>query len=185
MTILPISISATLQELRKEAKFRWFIEWVASPHYKQSKEFDQSPPSPDYLHIVDQLKRNQASLLTQFRPGHVPLNEILYRIKQAPSPDCPHCGTGFIESIFHFLLACPHYSRPRGKLLLTLNEHIISIPFILGNPIAIPHFLRYVSETKRLRSTFGEVRPKDNLVILSKSEIKLTRRQSPDDHEEI
>ena len=29
--ILPISISATRQELRKEAKFRWFIEWVASP----------------------------------------------------------------------------------------------------------------------------------------------------------
>ena len=161
------------------------MEWVASPRYKRSKEFDQSLPSPDYLHIVNQLKRNQASLLTQFCTGHVPLNEILYRIKQAPSPDCLHCGTGFIESIFHFLLACSYYSRPRGKLLLTLNKHVISIPFILGNPIAIPHFLRYVSKTKCLRSTFREVQPKDNLVILSKSEIKLTHRQSPDDHEEI
>ena len=151
--------------LKKAEKFRWLGEWFTSPRWKRSREIDPSLPSPDYIQIVDQLKRSQASLLTQFRTGHVPLNEVLFRIKRAPSPDCPYCGLGFKETIFHFLLACPRYSGIRGKMLLTLNQHIVSIPFLLGNPTGIPHYLRFVSDTKRLRTTFGEVRPNDDLVI--------------------
>ena len=181
---LPVSISATRQKLKKDAKLRWSSEWFTSPRHERSKEIDNSLPSADYLHIIDQLTHNQASLLTQFRTGHVPLNETLFRIKRAPSPDCPHCGLWIKETIFHFLLACPRYAYIRGKLLLTLNQYIVSIPFLLGNPIGIPHFLQFVSSTKRLRTTFGEVRPSDDFKIKSKLELKHTRLHPLDKFEE-
>ena len=60
-----------------------------------------------------------------------------------------------------------------------MNQYIVSIPFLLGHPISIPHFLRYVSDTKRLRTTFGEVRPDDDFVIKNKSELRISRLHLP------
>ena len=40
--------------------------------------------------------------------------------------------------------------------------------FLLSSRTGIPHLLRYVSDTGRLRATFGEVRPHDDFVIMEK-----------------
>ena len=169
---LPTSISATRQQLKNRLKTRWKGEWSTSTRFKRLLAIDHSLPSQDYLHIISQLRRNQASLLTQMRTGHAPLNEILYRIKKSDTPDCPHCGTGFRESIFHFLLSCPHYTSARRTLQSSLNRHALSIPFFLGTRSGIPHLLRFIANTNRLRTIFGDVRPDDDFVITEKNEQK-------------
>ena len=88
---LPVSIAATRQVLKKKLKTRWQTEWRSSKRYAGSNRIDPSLPSDNFLHIIDQLRRNQASLLVQLRTGHVPLNAVLHRIKKAESADCPHC----------------------------------------------------------------------------------------------
>jgi ribonuclease HI len=166
---LPISISATRQSLKQDLKNRWQSEWSSSPRYERLQKIDNSPLSNDFLHIIDQLRRNQSSILIQLRTGHIPLNEVLHRIKKADSPNCPHCRNGFRETIFHYLLTCPHYANARRILQANLYREASSIPFLLGSRTGIPHLLRYISDTKRFRATFGEVRPDNDFVIKPKS----------------
>ena len=169
---LPTSISAARQSLKNKLKTRWKGEWSSSARYDRLLAIDHSLPSDDFLNIISQLRRNQASLLIQLRTGHVPLNEILYRIKKATSPDCTHCGPGFRESIYHFLFICPHYMHARRILQSSLNRHALTFPFLMGTRSGIPHLLRYVANTNRLSSTFGNIRPDDDLIINEKNEPK-------------
>ena len=169
---LPISISVTRQTLKKKLKIQWKGEWSSSPRFARSQEIDRSLPSDDYLNIIEQLRRNQASLLTQLRTGHVPLKVILHRIKKTNSPECPHCRHGFHETIFHYLLICPHYTKARRYLQAELGPDAHSIPFLLNAKAGIPPLLRYISNTKRLRATFGEVRPDDDFELTTKTKQK-------------
>ena len=132
---------------------------------------DGNLPSDNYLHIINQLRRNQASLLTQLRTGHIPLNVILHWIKRSETSDCPHCRNGIRETVHHFLLTCPHYVNARRLLREALTCDSSSIPFLLSARNGIPHLLRYVSDTNRLKATFGEVHPADGFEIREK-EIK-------------
>ena len=167
---LPVSISATKQLLKKKMKARWQIEWKTSKRYADANSVDATLPSDNFLHIIDQLRRNQASLLTQLRTGHIPLNTILHRIKRAESAECPHCKKGIRETIHHYLLTCPRYAAARRLLLQAkLKRDSSSIPFLIGSRIAIPRLLRYISATKRFSTTFGEVRPKDNFILKNKT----------------
>ena len=176
-TPLPVSVSATRQFLKKKMKNDWNLEWSSSPRYADASTIDSSLPSDDYLHIIDQLRRNQASLLTQFRTKHIPLNVILHRIKRSDTPDCPHCKNGIRETIHHFILTCPHYANARNLLRAKLKRDASSIPFLLGARNGIPHFLRYVSNTNRLKATFGEVRPDDDFVLKEKEPKKKNQPQ--------
>ena len=177
---LPVSISATRQHLKKAMKARWQTEWKASKRYTASNKIDPLLPSDNYLHIINQLHRNQASLLTQFRTGRVPLNTILHRMKKHDTPECPHCKNGTRETIPHFLLDCPHYATARRLLQSKLRREASSIPFLLGTRRGIPHLLRYISNTNRLKTTFGEVRPADDFKLKEKE----TTKQTNEDDEE-
>jgi len=165
---LLVSVSATRQLLKKEMKNRWNTEWQASPRYANAKNIDGSLPSDDYLHIVDQLRRNQASLLIQLRTGHIPLNVVLHRIKRSETPDCPHCKNGIRETIHHYLLTCPHYETARRQLRVKLPRDSTSIPYLLSARNRIPHLLRYIGNTNCLKETFGEVHPTDDSVLKEK-----------------
>jgi ribonuclease HI len=165
---LPISIAATRQNLKQRIKQRWIDEWTKSPRAARLLKIDKKLPSNDYLHIIDQLRRNQASVLTQLRTGHIPLNTVLHRIKKTNSPDCPHCGNGYKETVFHLLLTCPHYNNARRVLQSKLRSKASSIAFLLGTRTGIPHLLRFISDTNRLKATFGEVRPEDNFTLKPK-----------------
>jgi len=174
---LPVSISATRQYLKKMIKTRWETEWATSPRHARMNKIDGYLPSDNFLEIIDQLRRNQASVLLQLRTGHAPLNEVLYRIKRSETPDCPHCKNGIRETIHHYLLICPHYAEARRLLQAKLRREASSIPFMLRSRTGIPHLLRYISNTNRLKATFGEVCPADGFVLKYK-EIKTpaTRR---------
>ena len=165
---LPASISATRSILKINMKKRWKGEWKRSSRFNRTHAIDYALPSPNYLHTIDQLTRSQTSLLTQLRTGHNPLNVVLHRMKQADSPECPHCRKGFKESIFDYLITCPHYANARRILQYELGRKASEIPFLIGTNAGIPPLLRFISNTKRLRATFGEVRPDDDFVLTSK-----------------
>jgi hypothetical protein len=176
---LPISISATRQILKTKWKRQWNEEWAASPRHERAKKIDNSLLTDNYLHIISQLQRNQASILTQLRTGHVPLNQILHRIKRADSPECPHCRQGTIESLTHYLLFCPRYTRARALLQHRLPRNTLTPEYLLSDRKGIPHLLRFVSNTGRFRTAFGEVRPDDDFIIKEK-EIKTKERPRKD-----
>ena len=177
---LPVSVSATRQRLRKAMKTRWETEWKTSKRYANSNKIDPSLPSDNFLHIITQLRRNQASLLMQLRTGHVPLNTVLHRMKKLNTSECPHCKNGVRETVLHFLLICPHYAGARRLLQSRLRRDASSIPFLLGARKGIPHLLRYVSNSNRLTTTFGEVRPADDFEIKEKE----TKKKRTDEDEE-
>ena len=178
---LPVSVSATRQMLKKEMKNKWHTELSASPRYKMAKKIDHSLPSDDFLHIANQLRRNQTSLLVQLRTGHVPLNAILHRIKRSDTSECPHCKNGIRETIPHYILSCPHYRGARHLLQAKLRRDASSIPFLLGTRTGIPHLLRYVSNTNWFKATFGEVRPDDDFVLEEKEKKGRNETRRDDD----
>ena len=106
------------------------------------------------------------------------VNTVLHRIKRSDSPHCPHCPHGIRETLYHYLLAYPHYAGSRRLLQARLRRGASSIPFLLGSKIGIPHLPRYVSDTNRLRTTFGEVRPADGFVIGEKKTKERPPRRS-------
>ena len=92
-------------------------QWMGSVSALCQIELDwQKLPPDNFLHIIDQLQYNQVSLLTQLRTGHIPLNQILCKIKQVDHPYCPHCGLGTHETITHYIFFCSNYARARRLL---------------------------------------------------------------------
>ena len=179
---LPISISATRQTLKKNLKTRWTSEWTLSPRFPQLNAIDASLPSDDYLHIIDQLTRRQASLLTQLRTTHIPLNLVLHRIKRADTPFCPHCPTEIRETIPHLLFFCPHYDRARALLQAQIGYDSFDMQHLMSSRAGIPHLLNFINNTCRLRATFGEVSTPDGFVIKEKE--RKERRPSKQPEEE-
>ncbi|KAJ8594485.1 hypothetical protein M405DRAFT_729715, partial [Rhizopogon salebrosus TDB-379] len=69
---------------------------------------------------------------------------------------CPHCPTRE-ETVHHLLLECPHYRRERHQLGRALGRKTTSIPYLLTDPEATTHLVRYINSTRRLKGIFGEV----------------------------
>ena len=171
---LPISISATRQALKSNIKKRWKSEWKVSPRYPLASNVDYSLPSDEFIHIANQLRRNQASVLIQLRTGHLPLNNILFRIRRSDTPNCPHCYNNTRETLMHYIFFCPHYEQARRQLNAATNREKNAIGFLLGTRKGIPHLLRYIGDTGRLTSTFGNVTPSPEFTIKEKKR-KITK----------
>ncbi|KAG2739627.1 hypothetical protein P692DRAFT_20639953, partial [Suillus brevipes Sb2] len=72
------------------------------------------------------------------------------------TPHCPICQNTE-ETIHHFLFDCPQYDHERFILHQKIGRKSTSLPFLLTDPAATEHFLRYVNSTGRLKPTFGDV----------------------------
>jgi ribonuclease HI len=156
---LPVSASSAKQSYYKRIRNRWANEWRLSPRYKKLKHIDPSLPSKKFIHNTSTLSRTQTSLLIQLRTGHLPLNSHLYRIKKAESPSCPHCGDAVFETVFHFLIQCPHYRHERHILARKLKWKAMSMRNLLNDNDVLLPLLSYVHSTARLKPTFGAVEP--------------------------
>ena len=178
---LPISVSATRQTLRSDIKKRWKTEWKVSPRYTISSNVDYSLPSDNYMHIANQLNRRQASALIQMRTGHLPLNNVLFRMKRVDTPKCPHCDNGTRETIMHYLFFCPHYEDARHGIREATRLEKKPLAFLLGDRKGIPHLLRYIDETRRLRSIFGDIGPSSEFTIHDKEPKKPRPPPPPSD----
>ena len=106
--------------------------------------------------MTEYMPRRHASLLTQLRTGHAPLNQHLHRINRAESPLCPRCGTDQ-ETVIHYLCHCPAYESYRAELVAHLRQDSRSINALLSKPRAIKLVFKYIARTGRFKTIFGDL----------------------------
>ena len=82
----PISPSTLRQEHQKGLGLLWKEWWKVSPCHPKLAKIDPSLPSKKFQKLIVSLAHMQASLLTQFHVGHVPLNFYLHWIIKIDSP---------------------------------------------------------------------------------------------------
>jgi hypothetical protein len=114
---LKISTAALKQVHNKEVKTRWKNKWAKSLRGKRDHQIDNSSPSAQFIEAISnpKLPRQAASLISQLRTTHIPLNSYLHRFKRVDSTRCPACGA-MAETVQHFLLYCPGYAHERWVL---------------------------------------------------------------------
>jgi hypothetical protein len=117
---------------------------------------DNTAPSKKFPCLVKDLNRKQASLLFQLRSGHVALNHHLFRIHRSETPSCPHCQGIIVETIKHFLLNCPQYTRQHHELHVKLRRNADSLSFLLSSPVATLPLLKFVHSTGHFKFFFSK-----------------------------
>ena len=153
---LPASLAAVKQQIGCFTKKETIEWWRRSKRYKRIKAIDPSFPSSRFINATKELNRNQISVLTQTRTGHIPLNAHLHRIKKSDSPNCAHCPN-LIEDVPHFLFHCNKYATHRQKLILAAERKAFNTQHILSDPAAIRHTLNFINSTGRLKHIFGDI----------------------------
>lgn len=155
---LPISKSALKQTFNEEIKQEAREVWRKSPRQPKLTSIDASAPSNHFARITEELPHRHSSLLLQLRTGHVPLNKHLHRIAKLPSPICSSCQQKE-ESVYHYILECPAFIRPRNILRKSLGTRNLTLKELLNDRKAIRKLLTFVAQTKRFQTTFGDVTP--------------------------
>ncbi|KAG2113217.1 uncharacterized protein F5147DRAFT_771067 [Suillus discolor] len=118
--ILPTSKSTIKQSFRTMINEEAKTILKCSPCYDRFKEIDPSFLSNQFVKIANEFPRWHTALLVQLHTGHAPLNKHLFKIARVPSPMCPACEESE-ESVHHFLLSCPAYTRQRAILKAELG----------------------------------------------------------------
>lgn len=144
---LPASISALRQNHKQALQRTWKRRWKRSPRYLLHRSIDKSAPLNKFLTLIQGLNRRQASIMTQLRTGHTSLNHHLFRIRKVESPICPHCRGITVETVKHLLVECPFYRREQHHLQQKLWRNATSVSFLLSNPTASEHLLKFVHST--------------------------------------
>jgi ribonuclease HI len=155
---LPLSISAARQEHKRQLKEEWKGNWKQSPRYPKASQIDPSMPSNKYRELTRGLRQAQASIIIQFRMGHIALNQYLHRITKSETPWCPSCQHDE-ETIHHYLFDCPTWRHERWHMSKKLGRKSKSLSHILTSESSIAELLKYVGRTEKFKNTFGEVNP--------------------------
>jgi hypothetical protein len=130
--------------------------WQKSPRFGKMEKTDPTTPSNKYIKLITNLPRKLASILTQLRTGHAPLAKHLHHIGKCNSPICPSCQQGE-ESVQHYLLHCPAHQRARQTLCNNTGGRDINITKLFTTPKMLRALFKFVMETGRFHSTFGDL----------------------------
>jgi hypothetical protein len=107
-------------------------------------------PSNKFLGTISQneLSRDSASRIAQFRLMHVPVNQYLKHIGKVDSARCLACGAEE-EMIEHFLLCCHSYEHERWALARQARKQQkhMSMEMLLGTPKMAVHLANYINTT--------------------------------------
>jgi hypothetical protein len=153
---LPTSKSALLMDHQRKLKLRAATKLTVSPRFQRLANLGCAAPSPLFLKLIAGLSRRHSSLLYQLRSGHAPLNAHLFNMGQVDSPACDRCGYRS-ETTLHYLLRCPAYSNQRDTLAFKLGDQAHSIPQLLSSRRALPSLFKFINNTSRFRSVFGDL----------------------------
>jgi hypothetical protein len=153
---LPYSKTAMIQAFGEKLKERAQKEWMASRRYDKMKKTDPKIPSNKYLKLITPLPRKLASILSQLRTGHTPLAKHLHRIGKIDSPVCPLCQQTD-ETVQHVMLHCPAHDAARQTLRNSTGGRDINITKLLTTPKTLKALFKYIADTGRWHSTFGEL----------------------------
>jgi ribonuclease HI len=145
---LPVSKAAAIAAGSMEFTKRWDAEWASSPRRRRLALYDDTAPSKSIARMYEDLTRPQCSILTQLRTGHIGLNTHLHRFGAALSPTCAHCSA--LETVPHFLLACPAHRRQRLQLIIRLGTARLTMKRLLAVKSDHKTVLVFVRDTHRL-----------------------------------
>lgn len=112
--------------------------------------------------VMDQLPRQNRSILTQLRTEHVPLNAYLHRFKRSDSPLCDNCGREN-ETVAHYLLWCGAYDTQRRRMSKRIGWRCLTKTSILASEKGWMALFAYINETGR----FADI-PKLKLIKIGK-----------------
>jgi len=136
-------------------KYKWTTTWQKSDKGCKMHQIDSSTLSNKFLNTIssDKITCSTASLISQLRLTHAPLNSYLKRFKRTDSARCPACGADK-ETIEHFLLFCPVYAHERWALACQVKKQrkTISIVSLLGDPKLVTPLGNFINTTQRFMS---------------------------------
>lgn len=113
--------------------------------------FTDTPGERTIRLLYQGLSRQQASLITQLRCGHVGLNAYLARIQAVDSPLCSMCRVP--ETPAHFMFTCRRFTEARHALRREIGGPL-TFESTLGDPDARKQVLAYIASTGRF-SAYG------------------------------
>ena len=134
------------KEFRKSLKNQRFIK------------IDPSMPSNKYQKLTTDLPRRFASILSQLRTNHVPLQAYLHKFKLVDSPMCPYCGEA-PETVTHFLIFCPEFALYRRQLRRRVGPRVHLDLSILGDSKRLPNLFRFIKASDRFELKYGDLDP--------------------------
>jgi len=136
-------------------KHKWTTTWQKSDKVRKMHQINSSTPSNKFLNAIslDKITRSTASLISQLRLTHTPLNSYLKRFKRIDSTRCPACRADK-ETIEHFLLFCLVYAYERWALACQVKKQrkTISIISLLGDPKLVIPLGNFINTTQRFMS---------------------------------
>ena len=126
--------------------------WRQSERGRKMLKSDSTTPSRKFLEAIStsEITRSSASLISQLRLTHIPLNGYLKRFKRTDSARCPACGADE-ETITHFLLLCPSYAHERWALARQAKKKkkVMSLDVLLGDSSLVIPLANYINATHR------------------------------------
>jgi ribonuclease HI/exonuclease III len=149
---LPTNPNAVKQNFTVKLNTKRKEQWKTSYRGQLMAKIDASTPSNKFIDAIShsEISRSSASLITQMRINHVPVNTYLFRFKKVDSTRCPACGSD-AEDVPHFLLTCPGYAHERWALAQKVRKHkkAIDVKELLGDPKLFTALATYIEDTHR------------------------------------
>ncbi|KAG2047230.1 hypothetical protein BDR06DRAFT_861007, partial [Suillus hirtellus] len=128
---------------------RWKHIWHHSPRYHHMNYIDPNILKRSFIKLASTFSKRLTGLYVFLRTSHAPLNHHLHRIHKSDSSSCPHCPETE-ETVHHYLLTCPQYHHEHHLLNMALGQDSSSISFLLTDPSATPHLIKFVNATGRM-----------------------------------
>ena len=153
---LPISASAIKQEFHRKIKVKWENGWEESDRSRRLADIDDNFPFTGFRKRTNALSRSQASLITQIRCGHIPLNSYLYRINKSETDLCQACLDGednlhCKETVRHFLFECTAFRAEREELVGKISRSHLNLRDIMADTNRMRALATFIRKTGRLK----------------------------------
>ncbi|KAF9258083.1 hypothetical protein L218DRAFT_1067399, partial [Marasmius fiardii PR-910] len=88
--------------------------------------------------------------------GHIGLNQYLHQFNIVEEPTCPRCNKE-LETVSHYLLRCPAYTRAQERLRRRMGGREIQIRDLVMMRKGIRWTCEFTNDTQRLKEVFGTI----------------------------
>ena len=164
---LRVLTSAVKTEIRTRAKEDWAQKWATGSTGRTTFKVSKKP-NKDVLLKFKHMSRPESAVIIQARTGKIELRDYLYKIRAAPSPDCP-CGHKR-QTVHYTLLECEGFNELRKEMWAGKREtDLIRLLNTSALAAKVSKFLLATSELMQFRhlnetqaeNTTGEAQGED------------------------
>ena len=153
---VPTSASAIKQQFHSKLNRKWEMIWEVSDRRQRVAIIDDDFPFNSFRKRTYLLSRNQASLMTQIRCGHIPLNAYLVQIGKADTELCQACldrgdGVHCRETVNHFLFECPSLAQEREVLVGKVGLENFNLHDLMDKTDRIRALAGFIGKTGRFK----------------------------------